>query len=78
MSFQSTKVPDPATSHIVAWDDHGAIAYRTALQTDLLVWPWVAALGFGLAAKMIENKNWWRSIAFRRKRPSPDKSKYFW
>src|SRR5258708_10475962 len=79
MSSQSTKLPDPATSHIEAWNDHGNIVYRTPLQSFLLICAWVGALGFGVTARTIEDKNWWRSIATRRgQKITLKKSKYFW
>src|ERR1700722_363327 len=68
MSSQSTKIPDPTTSHIVAWNDHGAIVYRTPLQSFLLVWAWIGGLFFMCVGKTIEDKNWWRSIAKNRRR----------
>ena len=78
MTSLSTRVPDPATSHIVAWNNHGAILYRTPLQSYLLVWAWLGGLVFGLVARTIEDKNWWRSIATRRgERITLNKSKYF-
>jgi hypothetical protein len=78
MASQSTKVPDPATSHVVAWNNHGSTLYRTPLQSYLLVWAWVSGFGFGIAARTIEDKNWWRTIATRRgDRISLNKSKYF-
>jgi hypothetical protein len=63
MARFSTKVPDPATSHIDVWNNHGETLYRTPLQSFFLIWAWVGAFVFMVIGKTVENKDWWRKIA---------------
>ncbi len=66
MDFFSTQRPDPSTYHIDQWNDHGAILYKTPLQSFLLIWAWISGFAFMIIGNTIEDKNWWRKIATRR------------
>jgi hypothetical protein len=69
MASLSTRMPEAATAHIEAWNDHGTILYRTPLQGDILVWAWVGALIFGLVGNTIQDKDWLKKIGRRREAP---------
>jgi hypothetical protein len=61
MASLSTRLIEPSTGHVEAWNDHGTILYRKPVQGVILIWAWVGALAFGLVGNTIEDKNWWKS-----------------
>jgi hypothetical protein len=71
VTSQSTTIPDPATSHIVPSQSKRGIVYITPWESFLLIWAWLAGLGFAIVGNTIEDKNWWRKIATRRNQRPP-------
>jgi len=65
MIAESTKLPDPATSHTEAWLNHGTV-YRTPLQGYVLIGASLGAVGFVLLGSIIENKSWGSKAATQR------------
>ena len=65
---------------MMAWSNHSEkIVYMTPLQGFLLLWDWLAALGFFVIAKILGDKDGGRTTATDRGHNiTLKKSKYFW
>jgi len=65
---------------MVAWSNHTQkIVYMTQWQGFLLLWDWLAALGFLIIGAIMGDKNWRRTkAAGHGQNIALKKSKYFW